>query len=139
MRTFTQGYDTDLSDAEWEILKPLVPKAKPGGRPEEYSKRSVVNAIRYVARTGCQWRMLPHEYPPWSTVYKYFRRWSDDGTWERIHDRLRVEVRVQAGRHRQPSAAILDSQSVKTTEKGGRGVTTRARKSKAESVIFSST
>jgi putative transposase len=139
MRTHTQGYDTDLSDAEWELLEPLVPKAKWGGRPEEYSKRAIVNAIRYVARTGCQWRMLPHDYPPWSTVYKYFRRWSDDGTWECIHDRLRGDVRVRAGRHRQPSAAIIDSQSVKTTEKGGLVATTRARKSRGESVICSST
>lgn len=136
MRTVIQGYDTDLRDTEWEVLKPLVPKAKRGGRPEKYPKRSIVNAIRYVTRTGCQWRMLPHDYPPWSTVYKYFRRWSDDGTWERIHDRLRGEVRVQAGRHRQPSAAVLDSQSVKTTEKGGPVATTLARKSRAESVIF---
>jgi len=81
--------------------------------------REIVDAMRYVLRTGCQWGALPHEYPPWQTVYHSFRAWRPDGTWERLNDELREEVRARAGRHRQPSAALLDSQSVRPTEKGG--------------------
>src|SRR5262245_8604191 len=124
----TTRYSTDLTDEEWEVLGPLVPAAKSGGRPEEYPKREIVNAIRYVVRTGCQWRLLPKDFPQWTTVYHYFREWRLDGTWQHVHDRLRGDVRERAGRHRQPSAAIIDSQSVKTTEKGGRTVTMQAKK-----------
>ena len=96
-----------------------MPEAKPGGRPEDYPKREVLNGVFYLARSGCSWRMLPHDLPPWRTVYHYFRTWRRDGTWKLINDLLRGHVRAAEGRHRQPSAGIIDSQSVKTTGKGG--------------------
>jgi len=123
-----QPYPTDLTDAERHILEPFVPSVKFGGRSADHARREIVNAILYALRTGCQWRMLPHDLPPWKTVYTYFRSWRIDGTWKRIHEGLRLKVRRGAGRHPQASAAILDSQSVKTTEKGGRAVTMRARR-----------
>jgi len=121
-------YPTDLTDEGWQVLEPLVPEIKPGGRPADYTRREILNAILYVLRSGCQWRMLPHDLPNWQTVYTYYRNWRIDGTWERIHYVLRKELREAEGRHPEASAAILDSQSVKTTEKGGRGATMRARK-----------
>jgi putative transposase len=114
-----QPYPTDLKNTEWQLLAPLVPAAKPGGRPEEYPKREIVNGILYVVRSGCAWRMMPHDLPPWATVYYYFRQWRGDGLWQRLNDTLRGDLRVLEGRNRQPSAAIIDSQSVKTTDKGG--------------------
>ena len=131
-----EPYPTDLTDKQWNILEPLVPIVKSGGRPAEYTRREIVNAILYVSRTGCQWRLLPHDFPPWKIVYAYFRTWRLDGTWQRIHDSLRRKVRHAAGHHPEASAAILDSQTVKTTEKGGRAATMRARKSTAEKGIF---
>lgn len=116
---FRQPYPTDLNDTEWAILEPLIPAAKAGGRPEEYPKRESVNAILYVLRTGGAWRFVPHDLPPWGIVYHYFWRWRKDGTWTRIHETLRGDLRVLEGRNRQPSAAIIDSQSVKTTDRGG--------------------
>jgi transposase len=121
-------YDTDLTDREWAVLKSLVPAVKGGGRPAEVERREIVNALLYMLRTGCQWRLLPHDLPNWKTVNTYFRLWRLDGTWPRIHDQLREKVRRAAGRHPQASAAILDSQSVKTTEKGGLAATMRARR-----------
>ncbi len=94
---------------------PLIPPPKPGGRPRQQEMREILNAIFYLLRTGCAWRMLPHDLPRWRTVYHYFQAWKQDGTWQRIHDQLRREVRLQEGRDPEPSAAILDSQSVKTT------------------------
>jgi transposase len=114
-----KAYPTDLTDQEWAILEPLVPPPKAGGRPSTWPRREFLNAVFYVLRSGAAWRLLPHDVPPWQTVYHYVRLWRLDGTWERLHTALREQTRVQAGRNRQPSAAILDSQSVKTTEKGG--------------------
>jgi putative transposase len=114
-----QLYPSDLTDREWEYIKTLIPPAKPGGRDRTTDMRLTVNAIFYLNRTGCQWRYLPHEYPPWQTVYGYCRTWRITGIWEQIHNRLRGLVRESDGRERQPTAAILDSQSVKTTDRGG--------------------
>ena len=115
----TQTYPTDLSDAEWHRLAPLIPRPKRGGRPVKYERRRIVNAILYVVRAGCAWRLLPQDMPPWAIVYHYFRAWKQSGLWQRIHDRLRADLRCACKRERQPSAAILDSQSVKTTDRGG--------------------
>ena len=124
-----RAYPTDLSDREWEVLEPLVPQAKPGARPRAHESREILDAIFfYVLRSGCAWRLLPHEFPPWQTAYHYFRAWRIDGTWERVHDALRERVRVRSGREASPSAAIIDSQSVKTTEKGGTAATMEGRR-----------
>jgi len=132
-------YPSDLTDAQWALLAPLVPLPKAGGRPAKHARREVVDAILYVLRNGNAWRALPHDYPPWQTVYGYFRAWRLDGTWERLNAALRARVRAKAGRDPEPSAAILDSQSVKTTEKGGPAATTRARRSPGASAPSSST
>ncbi len=110
-----QLYPTDLTDHQWDCIKDLIPVAKPGGHPRTLAMRSVVNAMLYLVVTGCQWRMLPREYPCWQSVYSYFRQWRNDGTWQRLHDTLRAQVRKRAGRHTHPTAGALDSQSVKTT------------------------
>jgi transposase len=122
-----RAYPTDLTDAEWAVLAPLVPPPLPGGRPPAHPRRELLNAMLYVLRGGIAWRAMPHDLPPWQTVYHSFRLWRDDGTWERINAALRERVRVRAGRQAQPSAAILDSQSVRTTEKGGHAATTAAK------------
>ena len=112
-------YPTDLTDEQWNLVEPFLPDAKPGGRPRETDLREVVNALFYLVRTGCQWRMIPHEFPSWRTCYNYYRVWIDSGTWDEIVYLLRTEVRIQARRKDQPRVAAIDSQSVKTTEQGG--------------------
>ena len=118
-------YPSDVTDAEWAMLESLVPAVKRGGRPARWSRREIVNGVLYVVRGGNQWRALPHDLPPWQTVYSYFRIWRNAGTWEAIHTALRERARRQLGRAPTPIAAILDSQSVKTTQRGGRAATTR--------------
>ena len=107
-------YQTDLTDAQWEKIAMLIPPAKPGGRPRTIDMREILNAIVYILCAGCAWRLLPHDFPKWQTVYYYFRRWQADGSWEKMHWFLRAEVRVREGRNVEASAAIADTQSVKT-------------------------
>jgi putative transposase len=112
-------YPTDLSNAEWNYIEPHVPVPKGYGRPRIHSPREILDAIFYILRSGCQWRMLPHEFPRWPTVYHYFRKWRIDGTWERINTAIRERLRVRLKRNPQPTAGIVDSQSVKSTGVGG--------------------
>lgn len=114
MNTY-QLYPTDLTDRQWNHIVELIPPAKEGGRPRTVDMRLLINAILYVVVGGIQWRMLPREYPKWETVYHYYRQWSKDGTWQRIHDTLRARLREKEGRDKHPTAGCLDSQSVKTT------------------------
>ena len=112
-------YPSDVTDEQWAILEPMIPPARPGGRPREVDIREVVNALFYRNRNGCGWRALPHDFPAWKTVYNYFQWWQWDGTWEKMLKNLREQVRVAAGREPTPRVAVLDSQSVKTTPAGG--------------------
>jgi putative transposase len=121
-------YPSDLTNEQWKLIEPLLPPVKPGGRPRTTELREVINGILYLVRTGCSWRMLPHDFPPWPTVHDYYWKYRRDGIWDQIHESLHKRVRVQAGRQASPSAAIIDSQSVKTASKGGNEVMTLARK-----------
>ena len=135
-------YPSDLTDAEWELVQPLIPPAKRGGRKREVNVREVVNGLLYVLSTGCQWRAVPKDLPPKSTLFSYFDLWNWDGTLGRIHQELYVKCREAMGREASPTAAIIDSQSVKGAEKGGiastRAGMMRGRRSKARSAISSS-
>ncbi len=129
-----KSYPTDLTDEQWDLIRPLLPKAKPGGRPRSVDTRAVVDGILHVVRGGVPWRMLPHDLPPWGTVHFYYRSWRIDGTWARVMDVLRTRLRHADGRKKSPSAAIVDSQSIKTSEGGeargfdmGKKVTGRKR------------
>ena len=125
-----RSYATDLTDGQWALIAPLIPEAEPGGRPRKAATRELVDAIFYFLRAEMAWRLLPHDLPPWQTVYYYLRRWQRDGVWDQVHHALVMADRERVGREVSPSAAILDSQSVRTADqKGGRRVTTRARRS----------
>ena len=130
-----KAYSTYLIDKDWVVIEPYVPPVKTGGLPAKHERREIINAIAYVLRSGGAWRLMPHDLPPWSTVYDYFRQWRLDGTWERINTALREKLRITLGREAEPSAAIIDSQTVKTTEKGGREDTMRVRKSRGANDI----
>lgn len=142
-----RAYPSDLTDAQWELLSPFFSDRPAGmrGRPRTYSYREIVNAILYLLRTGCQWRGLPHDLPPYTTVSNYYPLWRRDGLLERLHDALRGRVRKEAGRPEEPQTLRVDSQSVKTAEKGGRptpatlSASTRARRSRAASATSPST
>ena len=135
-------YPSDLSDAEWVLIAPLIPPARRGGRRRSVKVREVVNAIFYVLSTGCQWKALPKDLPPKSTAHFYFMLWNRDGTLERVHEALYLATREAAGREASPTAAIIDSQSAKAAQKGAprliRKASTRARKSRGANVTSSS-
>lgn len=114
-----KAYPSDLSNAEWRLIEPYIPEALPGGRPREVDMREVLNGIYYFLKAGCQWEMLPHDLPPKGTVYHYYNEWRKDGTWAKLNAALRGDLREAMGREREPSAAIVDSQSVKTSSKRG--------------------
>lgn len=133
----SQRYPSDLTDQEWEIIAHLFTKHPLGGRPPKYSRRSMLNAMFYIAKTGGQWRYLPKEFPPWHGVYVQFLRWRDNGLIEQIYKFLHRKLRTSHGRNADPSAGIIDSQSVKTTEKRGLQGMTQVRKSRGEKGIFS--
>ena len=114
-----EPYPTDLTDDEWKLIEPYIPEALPGGRPREVDMREILNAIYYLLKAGCQWEMLPHDFPAKGTVYHYYNTWRKDGTWAELNAVLRGDLREEMGREREPSAAIVDSQSVKTSSKRG--------------------
>lgn len=124
----TPPYPSDLTSGQWKVLEPLLPGRAHTGRKTKYELREIVNAIFYLLRSGCTWRMLPRDLPPWHVVYWHFAKWRATGVWQHINDALRTELRVQDDREEGPSAAVMDSQSVKTSEKGGLEAMTQARR-----------
>ena len=135
--TNNKAYPSDLSEQEWKVVEPLLPQPQTG-RPRKYSQRQMLNALLYLLRSGCAWRMLPHDLPPWQAVYAYWRKLEREGVWVRINDTLRERERVRQGREAEPSTLAADSQSVKTTEKGGRAVLMATKRSKVASAHSSS-
>lgn len=134
-----KAYPSDLSDTEWQVIKPLLPAEQSIGRPREVDLREILNGLFYVLREGCSWRALPHDLPPWQTVYKYFRHWQRLGVWQKIHTQLRHRVRQSVEKADNPTAGIIDSQSVKTAEKRGRCMAmTGVNKSRDVSALSSS-
>ena len=115
-----KAYPSDVTNAEWEIIEQLLPLAQVTGRPRQVDLREIINGIFYVLREGCSWRAMPHDLPPWQTVYNYFRHWQRLGVWQKIHTELREQVRKHVEKNNNPTAGIIDSQSVKTTEKRGK-------------------
>jgi transposase len=131
-----RAYPSDLTNGQWSVIEPMIPDAAPGGRPRRAPKREIVEAILYLLRAGCSWRLLPHDFPPWQTVYYYLRRWEREGVWARVHHTLVMADRERAGREASPSAAIVDSQTVRTADqKGDSKATTPARRSTGASAI----
>jgi putative transposase len=125
-----RAYPSDLTNGQWAVIEPIIPDAAPGGRPRCAPQREIVEAILYLLRAGCSWRLLPHDFPPWQTVYYYLRRWEREGVWARVHHMLVMADRERAGREASPSAAIIDSQTVRTADqKGGAKATTPERRS----------
>jgi transposase len=118
-RARRRAYPSDLTDAQWAAIAPMIPDAAPGGRPRKVDKRQIVEAILYVLRAGCAWRLLPHDFPPWQTVYYYLRRWQREGVWARAHHTLVMADREREGRDASPSAAVIDSQTVRTADQKG--------------------
>src|SRR5262249_31722760 len=132
------AYTTDLADEEWQVLAPLLPPEKSGGRPRKYPLREGITGIPYILRGGRAWRLMPHHLPHWQTAYQTFSAWRQDGTWLKLHDQLRDEVRTRMGRHVQPSAAIIDAQTVNTTEKGGGPTAMMTRSNSTAANVISS-
>mgnify|MGYP001549237039 CR=1 FL=1 len=129
-RARRRRYPSDLTDLQWAAIAPMIPDATLGGRPRKAVKREIVEAMLYLLRAGCAWRLLPHDFPPWQTVYHYFRRWQREGVWARVHHALVLADREREGRDASPSAAILDSQTVRTADqKGDSRASTPARRS----------
>jgi transposase len=125
-----RAYPSDLTNGQWGLIGPMIPDAAPGGRPRRAAKREIVEAILYFLRAGCSWRLLPHDFPPWQTVYHYLRRWEREGVWARVHHTLVMADRERVGRDASPSAAIIDSQTVRTADqKGDARATTGPRRS----------
>ena len=129
-------YPSDLTNPQWALIEPMIPDAVPGGRPRCAPKREIVEAILYLLRAGCGWRLLPHDFPPWQTVCYYLRRWEREGVWAKVHHTVVMADRERAGREASPSAAILDSQTVRTADqKGDSRATTPARRSMGANAI----